>query len=56
MVASPSAIGSIMAVVAVLQNSGEVEWTGAVLGLWAAYSLLGGFSYGTVKRGLAART
>ncbi|RSM75184.1 MFS transporter [Actinoplanes sp. ATCC 53533] len=44
--------GTDVAVVAVLQNSGEVEWTGAVLGLWAAYSLLGGFSYGTVKRGL----
>jgi len=44
--------GTDVAVVAVLQNSGEVEWTGAVLGLWAAYSLLGGFSYGTVKQGL----
>jgi predicted MFS family arabinose efflux permease len=44
--------GTDVAVVAVLQSSGEVEWTGAVLGMWAAYSLLGGFAYGTVKRGL----
>ncbi|MGW4942442.1 MFS transporter [Actinoplanes sp. NPDC004185] len=45
--------GTDVAVVAVLQSSGEVEWTGAVLGLWAAYSLLGGFAYGTVKQGLS---
>ncbi|GAA3338348.1 MFS transporter [Amorphoplanes nipponensis] len=44
--------GTDVAVVAVLQNAGEVEWTGAVLGLWAAYSLVGGFAYGTVRRGL----
>jgi predicted MFS family arabinose efflux permease len=44
--------GTDVAVVAVLQNAGEVEWTGAVLGLWAAYSLVGGFAYGTVKHGL----
>ncbi len=44
--------GTDVAVVAVLQNSGEVEWTGAVLGMWAAYSLVGGFSYGTLRRGL----
>jgi predicted MFS family arabinose efflux permease len=44
--------GTDVAVVAVLQNSGEVEWTGAVLGLWAAYSLVGGFTYGMVKQGL----
>ncbi|ROP29904.1 MFS transporter [Couchioplanes caeruleus] len=45
--------GTDVAVVAVLQHSGEVEWTGAVLAMWAAYSLLGGFAYGTVKRGLS---
>ncbi|MEU8613542.1 MFS transporter, partial [Actinoplanes sp. NPDC048791] len=45
--------GTDVAVVAVLQSSGEVEWTGAVLGMWAAYSLVGGFAYGTVKRGLS---
>ncbi|RZU52283.1 putative MFS family arabinose efflux permease [Krasilnikovia cinnamomea] len=44
--------GTDVAVVAVLRSTGELEWTGAVLGLWAAYSLLGGFAYGTVRRGL----
>lgn len=45
--------GTDVAVVAVLQNAGEVQWTGAVLGVWAAYSLLGGFTYGMVKQGLS---
>jgi predicted MFS family arabinose efflux permease len=44
--------GTDVAVVAVLQNAGEVQWTGAVLGIWAAYSLLGGFTYGMVRQGL----
>jgi predicted MFS family arabinose efflux permease len=48
--------GTDVAVVAVLQSSGEVEWTGAVLAMWAAYSLLGGFAYGTVRRGLSPLT
>jgi predicted MFS family arabinose efflux permease len=45
--------GTDVAVVAVLRSTGEVEWTGAVLGIWAAYSLIGGFAYGTFKRGLS---
>jgi predicted MFS family arabinose efflux permease len=45
--------GTDVAVVAVLRGTGELSWTGAVLALWAVYSLLGGFAYGTVKRGLA---
>jgi predicted MFS family arabinose efflux permease len=44
--------GTDVAVVAVLQESGEVKWTGAVLALWAVYSLTGGFAYGTVRQGL----
>jgi predicted MFS family arabinose efflux permease len=48
--------GTDVAVVAVLRETGEVEWTGAVLGLWAAYSLVGGFAYGTVRRGLSPIT
>ncbi|MFG1608772.1 MFS transporter [Actinoplanes sp. NPDC049265] len=44
--------GTDVSVVAVLRESGEITWTGAVLGTWAAYSLLGGFLYGTVRRGL----
>ncbi|GLY01245.1 MFS transporter [Actinoplanes sp. NBRC 101535] len=46
--------GTDVAVVAVLRDSGQVEWTGLVLSLWAFFSLLGGFAYGTVKRGLPA--
>jgi MFS family permease len=45
--------GTDVAVVAVLRHTGELSWTGLVLSLWAVYSLLGGFAYGTVKRGLA---
>jgi MFS family permease len=45
--------GTDVAVVAVLRDTGELSWTGLVLSLWAVYSLLGGFAYGTVKRGLA---
>ena len=48
--------GTDVAVVAVLRSTGEVEWTGAVLGFWAACSLLGGFAYGTVRRGLSPIT
>jgi predicted MFS family arabinose efflux permease len=45
--------GTDVAVVAVLRSTGELQWTGAVLALWAVYSLLGGFAYGTVRRGVA---
>jgi MFS family permease len=45
--------GTDVAVVAVLRHTGELAWTGLVLSLWAVYSLLGGFAYGTVKRGVS---
>jgi predicted MFS family arabinose efflux permease len=45
--------GTDVAVVAVLRAGGELSWTGAVLALWAVYSLIGGFMYGTVRRGVA---
>jgi MFS family permease len=44
--------GTDVAVVAVLRNAGEIAWVGAVAALWAAYSLIGGLGYGTIKRGL----
>jgi len=44
--------GTDVAVVAVLRANGEVAWTGLVLSLWAVYSLIGGFAYGTIRRGL----
>lgn len=42
--------GTDVAIVAVLRDSDQLRWTGAVLGLWAAYSLVGGFAYGAVRR------
>jgi predicted MFS family arabinose efflux permease len=42
--------GTDVAVVAVLRDAGQVEWTGAVLAMWGAYSLVGGFVYGAVQR------
>ncbi|MEU4239725.1 MFS transporter [Actinoplanes sp. NPDC026619] len=46
--------GTDVAVVAVLRERGEVGWTGPVMTLWALYSLLGGFAYGTMSRRLPA--
>ncbi len=46
--------GTDVAVVAVLRSAGELSWTGLVMSLWAFYSLIGGFAYGTIKRGLPA--
>jgi predicted MFS family arabinose efflux permease len=48
--------GTDVAVVAVLRSTGEIEWTGAVLAFWAACSLVGGFAYGTIRRGLSPIT
>ncbi len=42
--------GTEVAVVAVLRDAGQVEWTGVVLAFWASYSLVGGFTYGALSR------
>ncbi len=42
--------GTDVSVLALLREAGQVEWTGAVLTMWAAYSLVGGFAYGAVSR------
>ncbi|MFI6785505.1 MFS transporter [Micromonospora sp. NPDC050276] len=42
--------GIDVSVVAVLRDAGQVEWTGVVLALWAACSLIGGFIYGALSR------
>ncbi|MEO3746182.1 MFS transporter [Plantactinospora sp. B5E13] len=42
--------GTDVAVVAVLRDSGQVAWTGLVLAMWGASSLVGGFAYGAVRR------
>jgi predicted MFS family arabinose efflux permease len=44
--------GTDVAVVAVLRSAGQVEFTGVVLALWGAYSLVGGFVYGMAHRRL----
>ncbi|AEV82055.1 MFS transporter [Actinoplanes sp. SE50] len=44
--------GTDVSVVAVLRASGELSWSGLVMTLWALFSLIGGFAYGTVRRGL----
>ena len=45
--------GTDVSVVATLRHAGELSWTGLVMALWAFYSLVGGFAYGTVRRGLS---
>jgi predicted MFS family arabinose efflux permease len=45
--------GTDVAVVASLRESGQVGWTGVVLGIWAGCSLLGGFAYGALPRPVA---
>jgi MFS family permease len=42
--------GTDVSVVAVLRSNGELSWTALVMSLWAFYSLLGGFAYGTLHR------
>jgi predicted MFS family arabinose efflux permease len=44
--------GTDVAVVAALRETGQTEWAGLVLSLWALVSLIGGFVYGMIKRGL----
>ena len=46
--------GTDVTIVAVLRENGELTWSGLVMSLWAFYSLLGGFAYGTMHRRLPA--
>ena len=39
-----------LTVVAQLNNAGATVWTGVVIALWCAYSLIGGFIYGGLRR------
>ncbi|MBE1487440.1 MFS transporter [Plantactinospora soyae] len=45
--------GTDVAVVAVLRAAEQVEWTGLVLAVWAAFSLVGAFVYGMVSRSVS---
>ncbi len=42
-----------LSVVAVLEGAGSTQWTGLVIALWCVYSLIGGFVYGALSRGLS---
>ncbi|HEX5199942.1 MAG TPA: MFS transporter [Actinoplanes sp.] len=46
--------GTDVTIVAVLRENGELSYAGFVMSLWAFYSLLGGFAYGTMHRRLPA--
>ncbi|MFF0467559.1 MFS transporter [Micromonospora zamorensis] len=48
--------GTDVAVVAVLRDANQVDWTGVVLALWASYSLVGGFTYGALSRAVPSLT
>jgi len=42
-----------LAIVATLTESGALSWTGAVIGLWCLCSMIGGFVYGGLSRGVS---
>jgi MFS family permease len=48
--------GSDVSIVAVLRAAGQVSWAGIVFPLWCAWSLVGGFVYGAVRRPVPAVT
>ncbi|GGK87155.1 MFS transporter [Mangrovihabitans endophyticus] len=48
--------GTDVAIIGNLRGTGQVEWTGLVYAVWAAYSMLGGFAYGTGNRSLSPLT
>ncbi|HEX6968234.1 MAG TPA: MFS transporter [Micromonosporaceae bacterium] len=45
--------GTDVSVVAALNEADQLAWTGAVLAAWAAYSMVGGFAYGTLTRSVS---
>jgi MFS family permease len=48
--------GADVALVATLQRSGQVSWVGIVLAFWGLASLVGGFVYGALHRGIRPLT
>ncbi|ROO88178.1 putative MFS family arabinose efflux permease [Actinocorallia herbida] len=40
-----------LSMVAILEDAGATSWSGLVIGLWCAWSLIGGLVYGTLKKG-----
>ena len=43
-----------LGIIALLTAGGAVSWTGLAIGLWCLWSLVGGFVYGGLPRGLPA--
>jgi len=48
--------GTDVGIVAALQSTGQVSWIGLVLATWGLVSLLGGFVFGAMRRGVSALT
>jgi MFS family permease len=46
--------GTDVSIVATLRASGDLRWSGLVIGAWCGWSLLGGFVHGAVRRSLPA--
>ncbi|MBB4916087.1 MFS transporter [Streptosporangium saharense] len=42
-----------LALVATMKQSGDTAWTGLAIGVWCAYSLVGGLVYGGLSRGFS---
>lgn len=49
-------VGSDVAIVATLRESGELRWSSLVLMLWGLSSLIGGFGYGMAPRAVLPHT
>jgi MFS family permease len=42
-----------LTIVATLRESGAIRWTGLAIGLWCAYSLIGGLVFGAIHRSVS---
>ncbi len=42
-----------LSLVATMKQAGDTAWTGVAIGVWCAYSLVGGFVYGGLPRGFS---
>src|SRR5205814_135078 len=46
--------GTDVSIVALLRGAGQVQWIGLTAAAWGAYSMIGGFVHGAVRRSLPA--
>ncbi|MEV0615848.1 MFS transporter [Nonomuraea sp. NPDC050404] len=49
-------LGTELAVVAAMDRAGQTAWVGLALAIWCVFSLVGGFVYGGLSRGLSPLT